>query len=54
MKVDLAWEQRQTIKELLGQEVRDIQAGEHSYGTAEHNADEIAHLESIIEMMEDD
>lgn len=54
MKVDLAWEQRKTIAELLRNEINDIQAGEVSYGTAEHNADEIAHLEGIIEAVGED
>ena len=49
MRIDLNWEQRKTIAEILGNEIRDIQYGEVSYGSADENLDEIAHLEIIIE-----
>ena len=49
MRVHLDWEQRKTIAELLRNEINDIVAGEISYGDAEANGEEIAHLEDIIE-----
>lgn len=54
MRVKLAWEQRKTIAEILRNEINDIQAGAVSYGNAEHNLDEIAHLEEIIEAIGED
>mgnify|MGYP001584261317 CR=1 FL=1 len=54
MRINLNWEQRKTIAELLRNEINDIVAGDISYGGPEENGEEIAHLEDIIEAIGED
>lgn len=54
MNINLSWDQRKRIAESLRNEVNDIEAGDLTFGTRDENLDEIAFLEEIIDMMEED